>query len=160
MTVGSAAENVVEIRKGAGASSAVPAEIPKADLRRPPEWLSRQASALWKEIVPKLEDAFPDEITVLDVPALSLMLEHLAITHAAAKAMRGSGGWIEVLAAGKTNAGPTVRKAPASQVMRDHGKLFLDLAREFGGTPRARKLLDLGPPIVPDDDEDDDLFDT
>lgn len=152
-----AAENVVEIRKG---SSAPPApEIPRADLRKPPAWLSRQAATLWRELVPKLEDAFPEEITVLDTPALAIMLEHLAITHSAARSMRGQGGWIATVSVDEAHR-DRLRKAPSSQVMRDHAKAFLELAREYGLTPRSRKLLDLGPPIAPDEDEDDDLFDT
>lgn len=151
---------VTELRPASASSGAPAPSIEKADLRKPPEWLSRQAATLWREIVPKLEDAFPEEITVVDVPALALMLEHLAITHAGARAMRGEGGWIKVLREARGANGPTMTKAPASQVMRDHAKAFLELAREYGLTPRARKLLDLGPPIAPDDDEDDDLFDT
>ncbi len=144
---------------GSSSPPAPASNIPAAELGTPPAWLSRQARDLWRELVPKLEDAFPDAITVLDAPALALMLEHLAIVHSAAKGMRGRGGWIETTTVDEAHR-DRLRKAPSSQVMRDHAKAFLELAREYGMTPKSRRLLDLVPIAADDVDEDDDLFDT
>lgn len=150
---------VLELRRGAPTEAgAVERPLELADLSSPPPWLSRQARVLWRDVVPKLEDAFPETLTVVDVATLSLMLEHLAICHAAAAAMRGRGGWIKTVESDEAHR-DRLRKAPASQVMRDHAKAFLELAREYGMTPRSRRLLDLVP-TAPDTDDDDDLFDT
>jgi P27 family predicted phage terminase small subunit len=158
MTTEAAADGVV-LHLAARSSSAEEAPaIPVADLGSPPAWLSRQAKTLWRDLIPALEDAFPETVTVLDVHALALMLENLAITHAAAKSMRGRAGWIQAVDVDEAHR-DRLRKAPASQVMRDHSRAFLELAREYGLTPKSRRLLDLVP-VVADDDDNDDLFDT
>jgi phage terminase small subunit len=54
-----------------------------------------------------------------------------------------------------------VSKSPASQVLRDHSKAFLELARQYGLTPAARSSFDLerlGGLITDDDEADADLF--
>lgn len=132
-----------------------------ADLATPPPWLSVPAAGAWATLVPMLEDALPDgALSLLDVPALGLMLEHHAIAVAAAESMRTPAGDLETVTADEAHR-DRLRKTPASQVMRDHGKAFVELAREYGLTVRSRSALDreaLGG-MVPDAGDDDDLFD-
>ena len=136
--------------------------VARPDLRAAPRWLSRPAKDAWRQIVPLIAEAYPDEISVLDLPALALLCEHYAITMRAAEEMRARGNVPRITEPSEAkNGGPLVRKVPQSQVMRDHGKAFIELAREFGMTPRARAQMGrmAGPPVVPDTGEDDDLFD-
>lgn len=132
-----------------------------ADLGTPPPWLSKTAAEAWRGLIPKLEDALPDgALSLLDVPALGLMLEHFAIATSAAESMRTTEGDhvpIDVDEAHRDR----LRKSPASQVMRDHGKAFVELAREYGLTARSRANLDAEAlsGFVPDVGDDDDLFD-
>jgi P27 family predicted phage terminase small subunit len=133
-----------------------------ADLKKPPAWLSPAAALVWRHLVPDLEAAFPDgALTTLDIPALGLMLEHYAIAASAAEALRDGAGKHQPIDTDSAHP-ERLRKAPASQIMRDHGKAFVELAREYGLTMRSRSLLNvesLGG-YVPDGDEDDDLFET
>lgn len=131
------------------------------DLRTPPAWLSAPAKALWRQVVPKLDEAYPETLSALDLPALGLMLEHHAIAIAAAQAMRGKGNKPDVLEKDEAHR-DRVRKTPASQVMRDHGKAYVELARDYGMTLRGRVGIDLEKlgGVLPDDGDDgDDLFD-
>lgn len=139
------------------AKEAPPAPIPKA-LRTPPAWLSAPAKAEWRRTVPALDEAYPERLSALDLVALGLMFEHLAIAEAAATAMRGKGNKPDVLEVDEAHR-DRIRKTPASQVMRDHSKAALEIARDYGLTLKAREALGLDG-TVPDDDPDDDLFDT
>jgi P27 family predicted phage terminase small subunit len=126
-----------------------------AELGTPPSWLSKPAAVLWRDLVPRLDEAMPaDALTLLDVPALALMVEHFVIARRAAELMVE--GPLEVDHA----HGGQLRKSPASQVMRDHGAAFLALAREYGLTARSRSTLELGAlgRMTPDDEDDGDLF--
>lgn len=128
-----------------------------AELRTPPAWLSKDAAALWRDLVPTLEDAYPaDSLSLLDVPALALMVEHFVVARAAAKLLSGGADVLEVDHA----HGGNMRKSPASQIMRDHSTAFLRLAREYGLTAKSRAALDVDAlgRTVPDADDDDDLF--
>ena len=114
-------------------------------------------------MVGKLEEVLPEgALNDLHAPALALMLEHYVIAAEAAKSMRsGKSGRSVVLVADPAHGDRVGRRHPAALVMRDHGKAFLELAREFAMTPKAAALLDLDKlgGVVPDDDADDDLFD-
>lgn len=150
--------NVTELKPPAPRRSA---STKPADLRTPPAWLSPAAAIIWAGLVPDLEAAFPDgALTTLDVPALGLMLEHHAIATAAAEALRDGDGTHQPVDVDSAHP-ERLRKAPASQIMRDHGKAFVELAREYGLTMRSRSLLDveaLGGYVPDDDDDEDDLF--
>lgn len=150
------AGNVTELRPEAK-STARTSPLPK-DLRTAPAWLSAPAKAEWKRLIPRLDEAFPEKLSALDVGALALLVEHLAIAQGAAQAMRGKGNKPDVLEVDEAHR-DRIRKTPASQVMRDHAKAAMELAREYGLTLRAREALGLDG-TVPDDDPDDDLFDT
>ena len=147
---------------GMATVTALPAPRPVPSAGRapaPPDWLSAPAKSIWRRLVPRLAEAYPDTLSTIDVPALALMVEHYAIASYAARAMRAKGNVPMATDVDEAHR-DRLRKAPASQVMRDHGRAFLELAREFGLTPRARaKLGDVTPPVVPDDGDDDDLFD-
>jgi len=144
------------------------AETPSAPRRRrrqaplgpAPSWLSAPAKVLWRSVVPELDELYPELIGKLDVHAIGLMVEHLAIAQAAAEGMRAKGNVPDTVDVDKVHGGGS-KKPPASQVMRDHGKAFLELARDYGLTLGARARLDLErlAPVVPDSDDDDDLFD-
>lgn len=129
-----------------------------APLGPAPAWLSAPGKLLWRSLVPAIDEAFPELLGPLDKPSVALMVEHLAIAQAAAGEMRGPGN-IPTTAVKDENHGGT-KKAPSSQVMRDHGRAFLDLARDYGLTLGARARIDLERlvPVVPDSDDDDDLF--
>lgn len=134
---------------------------PAGNLKTPPAWLSAPAKLLWRSIVPSLDETYPELISSLDIPALGLMVENLAIAQAAAAAMRTKGNRPTALAVPDNAHGGMMKKAPASQVMRDHGKAFLELARDYGLTLRGRASINLERLVgvtVPDGDDDDDLF--
>lgn len=161
------AENVTPIRPGAAsaASTTSPATGPTAppahNLKTPPSWLSAPAKLAWRRLIPALDETYPELISTLDVPALGLMVEHLAIAQTAATEMRTKGNVPAATVVPDTAHGGT-KKAPASQIMRDHGKAFLELAREYGLTLRGRASIDLEKimgAVVPDSGDDDDLFD-
>lgn len=160
------AGNVTELKPGTSSGPKKRASTRKPisarDLRTPPAWLSAPAKSLWKVLIPKLDEAYPETLSALDIPALALLVEHHAIASAAAGEMRQKGNKPAVLDDSSTTKGPQVRKSPASQVMRDHGKAFLELARDYGLTLRGRVGLDLEKlgGVLPDDGDDgDDLFD-
>lgn len=153
-------DNVTELKPGAASAPKTAKAEPAGDLETPPDWLSTEAKALWRAVVPILDDAYPETLSAIDVPALGLMLEHHAIARAAAESMRDEEGGLKVLEVDEAHR-DRLRKSPASQVMRDHGKAFLELARDFGLTLRGRAGIDLeklGGAVVPDHDPDDDLF--
>lgn len=154
-------DNVVEhpTAKRERSSRSKASSVAPADFRKPPAWLSKTAREAWAGLVEKLDEVYPEELSALDVPALALMVEHYATAAAAAKSMRDDADDIKAVDVDEAHR-DRLRKAPASQVMRDHAKAFLELAREYGLTLKARAALgDLGAGAnVPDDDEDDDLF--
>lgn len=110
---------------------------------------------MWADVVPALEDALPpDSLSTLDAMALALMVEHFVIARLARETLGST-----VLEEDRVHGGQ-LRKSPASQLMRDHSKAFVELAREYGLTAKSRAALDvdrLGR-AVPDQDDDDDLF--
>lgn len=126
-----------------------------AELATAPAWLSAEAKVLWADVVPALEDALPpDSLSTLDAMALALMVEHFVIARLARETLGST-----VLEEDRVHGGQ-LRKSPASQLMRDHSKAFVELAREYGLTAKSRAALDvdrLGR-AVPDQDDDDDLF--
>lgn len=150
---------VVALRPEVPAQPAAPA----ASLAKAPAWLSKDAAAIWPTIVGRLEEALPEgALNDLHTPALALMLEHYVIATEAAKSMRsGRGGKAVALVPDPAHGDRVGRRHPAALIMRDHGKAFLELAREFAMTPRTAALLDMDKlgGLVPDDD-DDDLFDS
>lgn len=125
----------------------------------PPAWLSSDAKRAWRSLAPALEAELGSSISPLDAPMLALMLEHYSVAVAAAREMRDGprGRKPTVLTSDQRGA---FHKHPAAQVLRDHANAFRNIAREFAMTPRARALFnfDAGPPPLPDDDGDDDLF--
>lgn len=143
----------LEARKGA-------APAPAARLKAP-DWLSPTGAKTFREIVDALRAAAPDDaLAEVDVFALALAAEHYALARAASKAMRGQGGHLAPITIDQAHR-DRLRKHPAVQVMRDATTVFLRVAREFGGTPAARRALEdfLGGAGTGDDDpEDAELF--
>lgn len=128
-----------------------------------PAWLSKDAKAAWRELIPAIERAWPDFLGVVDVPALSLMVENYAMAIAAAKALRERGRGLKNPKVIDTDEAhrDRLRKHPAAQVLKEATATYLSLAKEYGLTAVGRIGLDLSslPGFADDEDEDDDLFD-
>lgn len=133
---------------------------PAIDRLPPPEWLSREAKALWRAMVPKLLEESPGLVAERDGFMLGLYFEHLAVCKAASASMRGARGWLYPVDQDAAHGGRN-RKHPGAELLRQHSQSALSIAREFGFTPSARVGLHVGPMVEPDDpdDDDDDLFD-
>lgn len=96
----------------------------------------------------------PDLIADRDIPVMGLLFEHLATAQAAAKALRGRAGHLELLDTDAGN-GNRLRKHPAAEILRQHSTAALSLAREYAMTPASRLGLRLGTFVEADDDDDD-----
>lgn len=153
--------NVTSLRTGKPVEPTLPppeATTKKgSDLSRP-EWLSKPAKDVWRQLVPAMEDAWPGMLSPVDIPALALACEHYAVAIEAAKAMRvkGNGNVPEPIDTDAAHDGRR-RKHPATMVFRESTNAFLRLAQEFGLTASARTTIGSGLYVgdVADDDEDD-----
>lgn len=156
-----APSNVVAISPGGIANPRRVAErrrderaVPAAERTAPPAYLSRAAKVLWRAHVPLMVSETPDLIADRDLPVLALLFEHLATAQAAARALRGKGGHLELLDRDEGNRN-RLRKHPAAEILRQHSGAALSLARDYAMTPASRLSLKLGALVDVEDDDDD-----
>ena len=100
----------------------------------PPEWLSKEATAVFDAAVRTLESE--NLVTPSDGPALTLTALAYSLAVVAARELEGDG----VTVADSAHGGES-RKSPAWQVFREATTIFQKLSAEFGMTPKARQSL-------------------
>lgn len=99
-----------------------------------PRWLGEEARREWRRIAPLLHRA--GLLTEVDVVALGMMCEALAVYHQAKEAM-GNEGLIVVSDKGNSY------QHPALGILNSARSDILRWAREFGMTPAARSRISL-----------------
>lgn len=123
-----------------------------------PAWLSPAGRRAFAKVARFLEADAPDWLSTIDVDALGLAVEHLAVAVAASRAMRvghGAAATYQVITVDEAHR-DRQRKHPAHQVFREATAAYLAVVRELGLTPRMRRELEVGLGFGGPADDDDD----
>jgi P27 family predicted phage terminase small subunit len=120
---------------------------------RPPTWLSREAAAEWRRVVPGLQrlDLLKEE----DRAVLTAYCETWAV-FAAATRIVNTEGLTTVVRTVRKDGSESERTVthPAVAIARNAGRELRSFAAQFGLTPSSEQALAKGP----DDEEDDNPF--
>lgn len=119
----------------------------------PPTWLSAEARAEWRRVVPGLQrlDLLKEE----DRATLAAYCETWAVFVLASRTVTREGLTSEVVSVSASGAETSRTVAnPAVAIMRNAGRELRGFAAQFGLTPASEQALAKGP----DDDEDDNPF--
>lgn len=130
----------LKVLKGGNAAAHEPPRNPPRPLPKAPScprWLSKEARAEWRRIVPELERI--GLISELDREALAGYCDAVYRRRRAIDLLDRGG----LLVPGYREA---LRKSPAWQIYRDAGEIVRMWARELGLTPAARLVLEIPEP--------------
>jgi P27 family predicted phage terminase small subunit len=111
--------------------------MPKRGLPRCPQWLSKEAKAKWKALVPELDRL--GLLTILDGENLSVLCEAWSEFRQSTEVLAAEGRYV-------TNAAGTRVSHPAVGQQRSAWKTIKDYSALFGLNPAARGRLDVEPP--------------
>ena len=101
----------------------------------PPRGMSQKARIAWKHYAPMLREA--GLLTVVDIPALTLLCEHYSL-------------WQDGLNAARKEGASS--RGPARLSLERDAKIVQSLLADFGMSPSARSRVSAQPPDGPDDD--------
>lgn len=127
-------------RKDRHGKGDLPAEMPSC-----PEWLSREAKAEWKRIVPTLVKLVG--VAKIDRSLLAAYSETWAEYYRAVKVLAKEGEWYKVV----TKTGEILQKHPAVSIRQAARQDLVKIGSKLGLSPSARTGLSIG---SPDKDED------
>ena len=113
-----------------------------AAMPRPPAWLSKEAKAEWRRVVPLLVER--RILTDADLGTLENYANAIGTVRVAQRELAAS-GIVFVTPSGQ------VKRSPAAGIVAEFSGLALRLAAELGLTPVSRSR-----PAIRDDDRDDD----
>jgi P27 family predicted phage terminase small subunit len=110
----------------------------------PPETMNTHGQAMWRYLVGQF-DALGDPLSALDRPAFTILCQVGGTAEAAWEDVHGRGVLVRSRSkdhsADDDDGEPYMVKNPAEAVARQATTLFIQLAKEFGMTPAARKRM-------------------